>query len=292
MITRFRTIFASTVLGCFFLIILFASGCSNSPKVPVRVIKSTFAAWQNLPYVDITNDSNFANYISSTPIRTVEHVSPDQKAMIYSCLVKMFLAYHDGSMEAYMSFRAPRGINWSLDPDAIDNMLEVWSSATNAPALQNEQELWNWFARYTSGGDYYSNFWTGVCLDPGSLTDSLGSAKGPLQYGIRVYKLHRMSTLYEEVQDYASRTNLMWALYYSTMYFREPTTPRKLLQLKHELVVADVFGFIKRKQPYAPQPLLARFYWSSAEHMWVPMDLCVGALNHVYAYKRVRVTMF
>jgi len=280
------------LIGLMWILLCLCSGCSNGTKTPAALIRSTFIACQNLPYVDISTNANFEHYIASIKINSDENINIDQQEKLNASLLDMFHAYHDGNYDTYMAFRTPGLLKWTMDPDAINIMLGLWSSATNVAPPTNDKDLWVWYLRNVSGGNYYKDFWTGVCIDPQILNAQLGPANGFMNYGIEIHKMNKMTTLYWEFHDLDQRTNLMWGLYYTTTYFREEVTPRKLIESRGYLLVADIYCFIRRDPPYPPQPLFARFYWSDSIRGWVPMDLAIGALRHVGAYNHVRVTAF
>ena len=154
--------------------------------------------------------------------------------------------------------------------------------------IPSEQEIWRWFLKKISGGNYYEKFWEGVCLS--NLTSQklkdLGVPGSSLNYGVHVYTSTQYRGLEADLESMIAYDHVAWQwIYFRSYQFKEYPGSKEILKQDNEIIYADSFFFIKRKTPYPPRPIVIRYYWNCLYNVWIPTSLALGGLHTDLSFK-------
>ncbi|MCK9315586.1 MAG: hypothetical protein M0Q48_05530 [Verrucomicrobia bacterium] len=263
--------------------------------------------WKELPYQTISTNNSFKEYIESIKFQgeATEDLTEGQSKKLQASLYNMFLAYNQGNLKTYLNFRTPQGPKWKLEY----NLLCSWLANKEKTADTNNENLHLTYETLrdeiilkASGGDYYKDFWLGVCFDSTAMESRLEKIEKniPLKFGVEIKKISEFSvfksdirvTLDENREEYyrliEEKNNVEaekyghWPLEFFVVEnpcFIEATPLRETFRKTHDFLLANVYCFVKRKEPLPAIPILARFYWNESCQNWLPLGFARGYLE-------------
>ena len=265
------------------------------------------ARWKELPYETISTNSSFKEYIDNIEFQgeMLEDLTEDQSEKLRASLYNMFLAYNQGDLKTYLKFRTPQGPEWKLEYNLLCNWLakEGKRADTNNENLHLTYEtLRDEIILKASGGDYYKDFWLGVCLDSAAMESRLEKIEKnvPLNFGVEIKRISEFSVftsdirmtldknreeyyrLKKEKKNSEAEKYDYWPMNFSVVEnpcFRETAPMRETFRKTHDFLLADVYCFVKRKEPLPAIPILARFYWNESYQNWLPLGFARGYLE-------------
>lgn len=265
------------------------------------------ARWKELPYETISTNSSFKEYIDNIKFQgeALGDLTEDQSEKLQAGLYNMFLAYNQGDLKTYLKFRTPQGPEWKLEYNLLCNWLakEGKRADTNNENLHLTYEtLRDEIILKASGGDYYKDFWLGVCLDSAAMESRLEKIEKnvPLNFGVEIKRISEFSVftsdirmtldknreeyyrLKKEKKNSEAEKYDYWPMNFSVVQnpcFRETAPMRETFRKTHDFLLADVYCFVKRKEPLPAIPILARFYWSESYQNWLPLGFARGYLE-------------
>lgn len=265
------------------------------------------ARWKELPYETISTNSSFKEYIDNIKFQgeALGDLTEDQSEKLQAGLYNMFLAYNQGDLKTYLKFRTPQGPEWKLEYNLLCNWLakEGKRADTNNENLHLTYEtLRDEIILKASGGDYYKDFWLGVCLDSAAMESRLEKIEKnvPLNFGVEIKRISEFSVftsdirmtldknreeyyrLKKEKKNSEAEKYDYWPMNFSVVEnpcFRETAPMRETFRKTHDFLLADVYCFVKRKEPLPAIPILARFYWNESYQNWLPLGFARGYLE-------------
>lgn len=268
----------------------------ESKKIPLQILNT----WDSIPYVQISDNEEFMNYISSVGIQEgAELISETERKKLNETLVKMCLAFSKEGEGEYFAFRTPDGPQWAISKDHIR---AVVSTNSIDPKELIYTKLRSVLLKSASGRENsYKDFWVGVCFDKEILYKNLGIEKSVYipKYGITIQKEEKFHTFYSDIYEpyqkskqakvQKNKSNKIkeedrWPFY---VHFNEPPlfeeTPSMLDVYKENgyLLTVDVHFFVKRTEGRPPCPIIVRFYWNPEFQIWIPSDFASGFLEKI-----------
>jgi len=264
---------------------------SNLPiMVKTQAIQEN-TKWADYNYLAL-KDSTITNAISrfidshndTTPM------SVAQKQGLNDELFSLLQAYSDGTYESYRQFRMPTGIpfEWKSESEAgtIDKQLDNLHLSERAHHISMDKKFIAYLVASGGNGSVYSNLFSGICLDQsrtyirkyqGTIP---GSWKSPFFTNTFVFP-NGLWGLKGHTARFPN-TTIFSEKAFSFIAFKDDKIDDVLAQ-DGEVLVADCFLFIKRRDPYPILPLIARFYWDTKAERWLPDDmvLCDASLETI-----------
>jgi hypothetical protein len=250
---------------------------TNQPHLKLQM--DAMSAWEQLPFVSITNRNDLMLYLRSVPITGERLLTEDQREKLYSTILALVNAFSLGSFQAYMEFRLPPGADYTPNESQMSVIRTHWKKGRGSDPPNDVFDLFQWWVAKQSGGDYYKGFWQRICLDAQAIYKTLGTTNYgglPAKAGIYVSEEVQWGGFGVEAVHFTFHAGLKE--YPPSFYFCDSPQSGQTPPNRKGLAV-ELYFFVEPSPPDPVLPIGVRYIWSSKASNWLPIDFVVGNLH-------------
>jgi len=277
----------------------------DSPEAHDRYAKTYLAEWNAKTYVPIATGGPFESELKQLNIQSNCPISEDKINELKTSLYNFFLAYSQGSYEAWLKFRRPAGVPCTWIPEKTNELALYftrgpksfrshdhyiyWEAKYNSPtnkfkAPDSLEEKFKVFLTDLSGGNFYKDYWKAVCFDNARVgIDQSRQLPDPLQnYHFFPFEKYRGYSVE------ATFPNLGYSPVHTRRMFDFNNSPERVLSRDGRLIYASAFFLVKCQLPEETTPMLVRFYWENQAKRWLPCELIQANIR----YRHLNIPVF
>lgn len=248
----------------------------NLNKPHIQIQKKSLQAWESLEFYPLSKDQEIIEYLRSVPVRGDKLLNDAQREALFSTMASMFGAFRDGSFDAYIKFRLPKGAAFVPNESQFKIIRDNWQSShgVSADMPTSDLDLFRWWVKQQSGGDFYKDFWQQICILPDEIYTKLGTTN---EVGVAAKSGIYVS---EEVQWDGFGRDAVYCTFhagldeYPASFKFAAATSRSDKKL-----AVSLYFFIKPRSPDPVLPVGVRFFWDQETANWLPINLVLGNLH-------------
>jgi hypothetical protein len=283
-----------------FMLILFRTAVPSterprpggSARAQDEIAAGILKEWAAKKYVSLTNAAELREGLEKLNNRflTDPNMTGEMTYYLTRSFEQFLLAFHAGTLQAYLAFRLPDGVDFVMRPEAEARIKEYFIKSPRFSPVSDEFDVY-WHQRYKkgdfippddiqekfsiylhdfSGRNFYSNYFSGVSFDEMLIRIDVHTGSPPVPLNkYPFFPAHDPGGF--SVSAPFPNIGLLRVGHYAT--FDYVMSLEAALARQRQVVCANFFLFVRVNYPVNYKPILVRFYWAETLNRWLVEDI-------------------